>query len=103
MIQDHPYQPGYLDSWTLMTWIAARTERICVGPGVLNMAMRSPAMVAKSASLDCLSVGRFVLGIGAGFFLGRHRPHRRAPRTHSEAVDALAEAIGVIKATWVSP
>jgi len=42
LVQDHPYQPRYLDSWTLMTWIAARTERIRVGSSVLNMALRSP-------------------------------------------------------------
>jgi alkanesulfonate monooxygenase SsuD/methylene tetrahydromethanopterin reductase-like flavin-dependent oxidoreductase (luciferase family) len=50
LVQDHPYQPCYLGSWTLMTWIAARTERIRIGSSVLNMALRSPAIVAKSAA-----------------------------------------------------
>ncbi len=31
-VQDHPYHPCYLDSWTLLTWIAARTEQLLVGP-----------------------------------------------------------------------
>ena len=39
--QDHPYQPAYLDTWTLMTWVAARTERIHMASNVLNLPLRS--------------------------------------------------------------
>ena len=42
-IQDHPYQGGYLDTITLMSWVAAKTDRIRVVSNVLNMALRSPS------------------------------------------------------------
>ena len=46
--QDHPYQPGFLDTWTLMSWVAARTERIHIAANVLNSPMR-PAPVCCRA------------------------------------------------------
>ncbi len=103
-LQDHLEQPGYLDTWTLLTWIAARTEHILIGPNVLNTAVRSPVIIAKAAaSLDLLTGGRVVLGLGAGFppdagvSLGFDR---RSPR---EAVDALEESLAVVRASWPAP
>ena len=67
--QDHPYQPAFLDTWTLMSFVAARTERIRIAPNVLNVPLRPPAVTARAAaSLDLLSGGRFDLGLGAGGF-----------------------------------
>src|ERR1700760_4670389 len=68
--QDHPYQSSYLDTWTLLSWVAARTDRIGVSGNVLNLPLRQPpAVLARAAaSLDLLSGGRMSLGIGAGFF-----------------------------------
>ncbi|HEU4808618.1 MAG TPA: LLM class flavin-dependent oxidoreductase, partial [Homoserinimonas sp.] len=58
--QDHPYQPRFHDTWILMSFIAARTERIRLASNVLNLPLRLPAVVARSAaSLDLLSAGRF--------------------------------------------
>ena len=55
------------DAAALLGAIAARTRRIRLGTGVLNVWGRSPATVAMLASsLDALSGGRFVLGLGAG-------------------------------------
>ena len=101
MFQDHPYRPDYLDVWTLLSWAAARTTRIHVAPNVLNMGMRSPAVVAKSAaSIDLLSGGRFELGLGAGL-LWDQMAQMGVPRlTHGQAVSALSEAVDVIRATW---
>src|SRR4051794_35368535 len=66
-IQDHPYLPGFLDTWTLLTFLAARTTRIGFFPDVANLALRPPAMLAKAAaSLDRLSGGRVELGLGSG-------------------------------------
>ena len=67
--QDHPYQPAFLDTWTLMSFVAASTESIRIAPNVLNVPLRPPAVIARSAaSLDLLSGGRFELGLGAGGF-----------------------------------
>lgn len=38
--QDHPYQPGYLDTWTLLSWVAARTERVHLSGNVIDQALR---------------------------------------------------------------
>lgn len=99
-VQDHPYQDRFLDCWTLLTWIAARTERVLVMSSVLNLAIRSPAMVAKeAASLERLSGGRLELGLGAGYFWDRISA--MAPRrTRGQAVDAFAEAIAIVGGVW---
>ncbi|MGD9571876.1 MAG: LLM class flavin-dependent oxidoreductase [Thermoleophilia bacterium] len=99
--QDHPYQPAFLDTWTLLSVVAARTSRVRVAANVLNLPLRPPAVLARAvASLDILSGGRAELGIGAGAFwdgvAGMGGP-RRGP---GEAVDALEEAIDVIRALW---
>src|SRR3954462_2071338 len=68
-IQDHPYQPRFLDTWSLIAFLAARTERIRFFPDVANLALRPPAMLAKAAaSLDRLTGGRIELGLGSGGF-----------------------------------
>jgi len=67
--QDHPYQPGFLDTWTLLSYVAAATTTVQLAPNVLNVPLRPPAVLARSAaSLDLLSGGRFELGLGAGAF-----------------------------------
>ena len=64
--QDHPYQPKFLDTWTLLSWVAARTSRIHVSGNVLNLPLRQPAVLARSlVSLDLLSGGRVELGLPA--------------------------------------
>ena len=53
------------DAVTPAAWIAARTQRIHVGTGIMQVAGRSPAMTAMTAmTLDALSNGRFRLGLG---------------------------------------
>ena len=53
------------DAVTVLTWAAARTERIGVGSAVLQIPARTPAMTAMTAAtLDALSGGRFRLGLG---------------------------------------
>ncbi len=97
-IQDHPYQRRYLDTWTLLSYLAARTERITLLPDVINLPLRLPAVLAKSAaSLDVLSGGRVELGIGAGAFWDGVAAMGGPRRTPGESVDALEEALAIIK------
>jgi alkanesulfonate monooxygenase SsuD/methylene tetrahydromethanopterin reductase-like flavin-dependent oxidoreductase (luciferase family) len=100
-IQDHPYQWRFADTFTLIAALLARTSRIRIFPDVANLPLRPPAMLAKTAStLDVLSGGRFELGIGAGSFWDAIEAMGGPRRTPSEAVDALAEAIEVIRLMW---
>jgi alkanesulfonate monooxygenase SsuD/methylene tetrahydromethanopterin reductase-like flavin-dependent oxidoreductase (luciferase family) len=99
--QDHPYQPAFLDTWTLLSWVAARTDRVRVAANVLDLPLRPPAVLARAAaSLDLLSGGRFELGLGGGAFwdaIEAMGGPRRSPRG---TLDALSEAIDVIRAIW---
>lgn len=100
-IQDHPYQPAFLDTWTLLSVIAARTERVRVFPDVANLPLRPPAVLAKAAaSLDVLSGGRAELGLGSGAFAEGVAALGGPRRSASAGVDALAEAIAVIRSLW---
>lgn len=96
--QDHPYQPAFLDTWTLMSWVAAQTERVHISANVLNVPLRSPAVLARSAaSLDLLSAGRLDLALGAGAFWDAIEAMGSRRLTPSKSVDALSEAIDVIR------
>jgi len=99
--QDHPYQPGFLDTWTLLSYLAAATTRIRLSANVLNLPLRPPAVVARSAaSLDLLSGGRVELGIGAGAFWDAIEANGGPRRGPGESVDALDEAIRIIREVW---
>ncbi|MDF2442623.1 MAG: hypothetical protein JWR01_826, partial [Subtercola sp.] len=99
--QDHPYQPALLDAWTLMTYVAAQTSRIRISPNVLNLPLRLPAVLARSAvSLDLLSGGRFELGLGAGAFWDAIASMGGTKLRQGQAVTALEEAIAIIRGIW---
>ena len=100
-VQDHPYQGRHLDAWTLLSVIAARTSAVRVSPDVANLPLRNPVVLARSAAtLDLLSGGRVELGLGAGAFWEAIEAIGGPRRTPKQAVDALVEAIGVIRASW---
>ncbi|HEX6388325.1 MAG TPA: LLM class flavin-dependent oxidoreductase, partial [Solirubrobacteraceae bacterium] len=100
-IQDHPYQRRFFDTWTLMAFLAARTERVRFVPDVSNLPLRPPAMLAKAAaSLDVLSGGRLELGLGAGGFWDAIAAMGGPRRSGPESVDALEEAIAILRAFW---
>ena len=99
--QDHPYQPRFHDTSTLLTWVAATTERIHLAANVANLPLRPPAVLARSAaSLDLLSGGRFELGLGAGGFWDAIDAMGGRRLTPGQAVDALSEAIDIIRGIW---
>jgi alkanesulfonate monooxygenase SsuD/methylene tetrahydromethanopterin reductase-like flavin-dependent oxidoreductase (luciferase family) len=102
---DHPCgrEPSY-EAWTMLAWIAASTSRIKVATKVLGVPYRNPAMVAKMAeSLDRLSGGRLILGLGGGYSDEEFRAFGLGVPTPAEKVDGLAEAIAVIRGLWSRP
>ncbi len=100
-IQDHPYQRRFLDTFALIADLLARTERLRIFPDVANLPLRHPATLAKhAASLDVMSGGRFELGLGAGAFWDAVVAMGGPRRTPGESVDALEEAIEIIRRSW---
>jgi alkanesulfonate monooxygenase SsuD/methylene tetrahydromethanopterin reductase-like flavin-dependent oxidoreductase (luciferase family) len=100
-VQDHPYQRRFADTFALLGHLLARTERIRAFPDVANLPLRPPAVMAKhAATLDLLSGGRFELGLGAGAFWDAVVAMGGPRRTPGESVDALGEAIDVIRHAW---
>jgi alkanesulfonate monooxygenase SsuD/methylene tetrahydromethanopterin reductase-like flavin-dependent oxidoreductase (luciferase family) len=100
-IQDHPYQRRFLDTWSLIPVLLAETTRVSLFTDVANLPLRPPAVMAKAAaSLDVLSGGRFELGLGAGGLPDVIASMGGPRRTPGEAVEALDEAIDVIRLMW---
>ncbi len=67
---------GFWECWTLLSALAAVTTRVELGTMVSNMGLRNPALLANmSETVDALSDGRLVLGLGAGDFYSEHQFH----------------------------
>ena len=100
---DHPIgsSPSY-ETTTMLTWIAAHTSQINVASRVLGVPFRRPAMVAKfAASLDLLSGGRFILGLGAGYSDQEIAGVVGGPAmSPAEKIEGLSEAIKVVLGAW---
>ena len=100
-IQDHPYQRRFYDTWTLIAYLAARTQRVRFFPDVANLPLRPPAMLAKAAaSLDVLTRGRVEIGLGAGAFWEAIEAMGGPRRSPGEAVRSVEEAIEVMRLVW---
>ena len=71
IFRDEGETTGIHESWTLLTAVAAITSRVEIGPLVLAVPFRNPALTAKmAAELDEISGGRLILGLGCGW----HQP-----------------------------
>jgi probable F420-dependent oxidoreductase len=98
-----PSPPGapFLDPAVSLAFVAAHTERIRLATGIVILPQRNPLILAKEiASLDVLSRGRAVLGIGAGYLEPEFRAlgipfERRGARTD--------EYLDVLRALWTLP
>jgi alkanesulfonate monooxygenase SsuD/methylene tetrahydromethanopterin reductase-like flavin-dependent oxidoreductase (luciferase family) len=100
-IQDHPYQRHFFDTWSLIPTLLAETKRISFFTDVANLPLRPPAVMAKAAaSLDVLSGGRFELGLGGGAMPELIANFGGPRRTPGETVEAIDEAIDVIRLLW---
>lgn len=88
------------DSWSVLAAVAATTRNIHLGPLVTANTLRSPVLLAKIATtVDHISGGRVILGMGGGWF---EREHRAAGidfgAGFGERLDRLDEAAGLIRA-----
>lgn len=95
-----PWEPTvlYLDALTALTWVAALTRRVRLGVSVLVLPMRHPLPVAKAvATLDYLSRGRTVLGVGAGWL---EEEFALLGQPFADRGRRLDEAIQVLRACW---
>jgi alkanesulfonate monooxygenase SsuD/methylene tetrahydromethanopterin reductase-like flavin-dependent oxidoreductase (luciferase family) len=93
-----------LEPWTALTFVAAATERLTVMTNVLGLPYRPPAVTAKMAeTLDRLSGGRLVLGLGVGGYDPEFVAFGLAERTPGQKVAALGEAIRIIRGLWEEP
>ncbi|MFC5754256.1 LLM class F420-dependent oxidoreductase [Actinomadura rugatobispora] len=87
-----------LDPLVTLTAAAVATERLEVGTGIALVVQRDPIVLAKEiASLDLVSGGRAVLGVGAGWNREEMRNHGTDPRTRMRL---LAERVRAIKTLW---
>ena len=90
-----------VEGWTILAMAAGATERVTVGPFVLNVMNRHPAVVARMAStLQVASGGRLILGIGIGGAPKEHEAYGIDFPAAPERVARLEEAVAVIRALW---
>jgi alkanesulfonate monooxygenase SsuD/methylene tetrahydromethanopterin reductase-like flavin-dependent oxidoreductase (luciferase family) len=86
---------GPYEAWTTLAAIAAATERVEIGPLVASTGFHAPAMLAKqAATVDAISQGRLILGLGAGWNRGEFDafgfPYDRRVSRFEEALAIIA-------------
>lgn len=90
-------EDGCLEGWTLLAAIAARTTRIRLGVLVSSNTFRHPAVLLKEAvTVDHISNGRLILGIGTGWHEDEHRRYGLDLPAPPERVDRFEEAVRLI-------
>ena len=90
-----------LEGFTALTYAAALHPQLKFGHTVLCQSFRNPALLAKmSATLQFLSGGRFILGIGAGWNAEEYQAYGYAFPSNRVRVEQLEETLQIIKALW---
>ncbi len=96
-----PSQEMLFESWTTAAALARDTKRVRIGQMVTGNSYRNPALQAKMAStLDVLSHGRYIFGIGAGWYEPDYRAYGYPFPDGPERLRQLREALQVILALW---
>lgn len=102
---DHPMgsSPTH-EVWTLLAWVAARTSTIKVASRVVGVPYRNPAVLAKmAASLQTLSAGRLILGIGGGSNDEAIAAVGAGALTPRGKIDRLEDALRIMRGLWSGP
>lgn len=104
---DHFFSPlgshdtPQLECFTSLTAIAALTENILLVPSVAAASFRNPALLAKiTSTLDQVSNGRFIMGLGAGWFDKEYAAHGYPFPSTPERLAQLEETVQILKAMW---
>jgi alkanesulfonate monooxygenase SsuD/methylene tetrahydromethanopterin reductase-like flavin-dependent oxidoreductase (luciferase family) len=93
-----------LEGWTIISYLAGRHPELLFGHTVLAQSFRNPALTAKMAgTLQYLSGGRLVFGIGAGWHEEEYRAYGYDYPSPGVRVTQLDEAVQIIKAMWTAP
>ena len=91
-------EAGILEAWTLMSALAASTERVEIGAQVLCQSFRNPALLAKmAATLDRVSGGRLRLLVGAGWFQQEYEAFGWDFPSPGVLVEQLRETVAILK------
>jgi len=99
-VADHPSY-GLPDPWTLLAYAAARTDRIRLGTHVVATPLHHPTRLANQvATVDILSGGRAVLGLGTAYTVDDFSPYGWVRGTLAERFGQLAESVEVMRALW---
>ncbi len=97
-----PTEKPVYETLTLMSAIAAVTEKINLGTMVLAQSYRNPALLGKTtACIDQISNGRLIFGYGAGWYEEEYRAYGYQYPAASVRLAQLDEAIQIIKAMWL--
>jgi F420-dependent oxidoreductase-like protein len=111
-VMDHLYQIGMvgpqedpmLEAYTLLSALAARTRRVSLGTMVTGVTYRNPALLAKMVTtLDVISSGRAILGIGAAWNDDEHAGYGFEFPSVKERMDRLEEALQICRAMFTEP
>ena len=96
----HPYEPS-IDPWIGLAFIAAATERLFLGTTVSQIALRDPVLMARElATLDILSLGRVIVGAGAGWVEAEFAATGVDFETRGKR---LTEFVHVLRRLWTAP
>jgi alkanesulfonate monooxygenase SsuD/methylene tetrahydromethanopterin reductase-like flavin-dependent oxidoreductase (luciferase family) len=91
----------FLEAWTTLTWLAAKFPNVLLCHHVLGHGYRPPALTAKmAATLQTLSEGRFMLGIGAGWREAEYKSYGYEFPKPAVRFGQLEDVIGICRAMW---
>ncbi len=99
--QVDPVESPMMESYMTMSAVAARTSRIRLGAMITGVPYRNPALLAKmGATIDIISNGRFILGIGAGWYQREFEAYGFGFPPVGERMAQLEDAVQIIHRMW---
>jgi probable F420-dependent oxidoreductase len=105
VVNDHmalPWTPHVADAWTTLAAVGMATKRIRVGVCVTPLPLRPPFWIAKmAATIDQLTGGRLLLGVGAGWHPKEFAWSGVPFRPHAERLAQTEEALQLVQALWM--